>query len=139
MKSLPHYLLAVFFIIGISLSSVASTMDEGEKRLSVRQFERKINKRNTILLDVRTPEEMQKSHIPGAINLDCLSDNFKAKIEQLDKSKTYLLYCRSGIRAAKAAAYMKTKGFKKIKLLDGGFQAWTQQNKPTKTIYHAVN
>ena len=75
---------------------------------------------------------MVEGYIPGAGNVDFLAEDFKEKIQELDKSKTYLLYCRTGKRTAKAGAAMKAAGFKKVIMLDGGITAWKEENKPVK-------
>ena len=66
------------------------------------------------MLDVRTAEEYSAGNIPNSINVDVLSPDFKSKIDLLDKNKEYLVYCRSGNRAAIASSIMATNGFVKI-------------------------
>ncbi len=55
-----------------------------------------IEKDNYIIVDVRTKEEYEESHIKGAINIPCdeINENIK-----LDKSKTIMVYCKSGTRS----------------------------------------
>ena len=98
--------------------------------VSVEKFQKLSSKKKNILIDVRTPEEMQEGHLEGALNINFLSDGFENEIKQLDKTKTYLLYCRTGKRTAKAGAAMKAAGFKKVIILDGGITAWKEQGKP---------
>jgi rhodanese-related sulfurtransferase len=77
---------------------------------------------NVQLLDVREEEEFQQMFIPGAllIPLGELPD----KIENLDRNKHYVVYCRSGIRSLKAVHWMLENGFKKVQNLTGGILAW---------------
>jgi rhodanese-related sulfurtransferase len=93
-------------------------------------FEKMLKKKKNVLLDVRTPEEMQEGHLEEAVNLDFLDESFPEKIETLNKNKTYLLYCRSGKRTAKAGALMKAAGFKNVYMLDGGITSWLEEGKP---------
>ncbi len=93
-------------------------------------FEKMLKKKKTILLDVRTSEEMEEGHLANAQNIDFLDESFPGKIENLNKNKTYLLYCRTGKRTAKAGALMKAAGFKKVYMLDGGITAWKEEGKP---------
>jgi len=83
-----------------------------------------------IILDVRTPEEYAGGYIAGAVNLDFKSPDFAAKLDALDKTKTYLVYCRSGGRSAKAMGIMKEKGFNRVYNLRGGIMEWKTQNQP---------
>lgn len=87
-------------------------------------------KRKTVILDVRTPEEVAEGHLAGAKNIDIQDELFQQNIEQLNKNKTYLLYCRSGKRTAVAGAKMKASGFKKVYMMDGGITSWKEKGKP---------
>jgi len=91
------------------------TLEEAEKLAS----ENKDNK-DFVVLDVRTPEELQGGVIGEPVNIDIYDPSFAAKIGELDKEKTYLVYCRSGNRSKAAAGLMKQLGFKKIYEVDRG-------------------
>lgn len=95
-------------------------------------FEKMLKKKRNILVDVRTPEEMAEGYIDKATNIDFLDESFPKKIETLNKNKTYLLYCRTGKRTAKAADMMKAAGFKNIYILDGGITTWIQEGRPVE-------
>ena len=84
----------------------------------------KQEKKTLVILDVRTPEEYKNSHIAGARLMDFLADDFKASLGKLDKTKVYLLHCRSGSRSSSAFALMKRLGFQSVYHLDGGIIAW---------------
>ena len=77
-----------------------------------------------IILDVRTPAEFKQSAIDGAINIDCMGSNFIKKIAELDKSKTYFVYCRSGNRSRSACKLMGNAGFENVYNLSGGLMRW---------------
>ena len=81
-------------------------------------------KKSVVILDVRTPEEYAQAHIPGAKLMDFLADDFKTTLGKLDRTKIYLLHCRSGSRSAAAFRTMKQLGFKSVYHLDGGIMAW---------------
>lgn len=88
--------------------------------------------KDAIVLDVRTTEELRKGFIAGSVNIDYKSDDFRKKISTLDKSKTYLVYCASGIRSSKAVDVMEELGFKTLYELEGGFIAWGENGLPIK-------
>ena len=77
-----------------------------------------------VLLDVRTPMEVAMGKIPGAYVIDLMSHQFDKEVAQLDKSKTYVVYCRSGGRSAQACNYMSGKGFSNLYNLRGGIGSW---------------
>lgn len=83
---------------------------------------------NTIILDVRTPNEFATNHIKGALNIDFYSSNFENEIKQLDKSKDYKVYCRSGNRSGQAVNLMKNLGFKNTENVGGINQAAKKLN-----------
>ncbi len=77
-----------------------------------------------IVLDVRTPEEFEKGHVKNAVNVDFQAEDFQSKLETLDKSKTFLVYCRRGRRSASAIGLMNTLGFKNLFHLYQGYDLW---------------
>lgn len=66
---------------------------------------------DTVLIDVRTPEEFAEGHLDGAVNISLQADDFDARIDELDRDGTYVVYCRTGNRSAQAAAAMVDAGF----------------------------
>lgn len=93
--------------------------------IDVEAFREKMKDPDVVILDVRTPEETALGKIEGAIEMNYLDEHFQEQLDKLDKDKTYLVYCRSGNRSAKASAIMVQKGFKKVYNLKGGYIAWT--------------
>ncbi len=45
-----------------------------------------------IILDIRTPDEFQRGHLKGAVNIDYLAEDYAEKLAELDKEKTYLVH-----------------------------------------------
>ena len=74
------------------------------------------------MLDVRTKEEFEEGSIEQAINVDFFSDNFLSELKSYNKSKYYLVYCRSGIRSLKSCELMIDElGFSNLYNLEGGY------------------
>ena len=81
---------------------------------------------NSVILDVRTQDEVEEGKIPNAIHIDIYKgQGFIDEVEALDKSKNYFVYCRSGARSAQACSIMNQLGFKNTYNLVGGFSQWT--------------
>lgn len=78
--------------------------------------------KNPILIDVRSPGEFSSGAIRGARNIN-LSPTFGSTVENLDKSKKYFLYCRSGSRSGSACKTMSALGFE-VYNLKGGMNQW---------------
>lgn len=84
------------------------------------------NKHKFVLVDVRTPEEFNAGHIPGAENIDWFSPEFNAAFKDFKKRQKIYVYCRSGKRSAKAAARLDSLGFKRVVNLLGGYKAFKE-------------
>ncbi len=76
------------------------------------------------VLDVRTPAEFESAHIAGSHNvpLDVLGKNTSKVAEQLDGD--VVLVCKSGQRAAKAAALLRDSGLNTGLVLQDGLTDW---------------
>ncbi|CAM3881173.1 rhodanese-like domain-containing protein [Flavobacterium branchiophilum] len=80
---------------------------------------------NYVVLDVRTDDEFQDGYIPDAIQIDIhQGQGFVYRLEELDKTKNYYVYCRSGARSAKACSIMNELGFENTFNLEGGIMNW---------------
>jgi phage shock protein E len=105
--------------------SEASTQKNTFQNIDAKTFEQKIQEPNAVVIDVRTPEEIADGYIQGAtIFTDVNGNDFEKQIQALDKTKTYLVYCRSGARSSKAAEYMVGNGFGNVYNLSGGILDW---------------
>ncbi len=87
---------------------------------------------NFVLLDFRTPGEYEESHIDGSVLINYQAPDFREEIQKLDKDKTYLVYCHSGMRAAAGINIMREEGFKKVHNISGGIMGWIHSDLPTK-------
>jgi rhodanese-related sulfurtransferase len=134
MKKLIHsrYSRILCFLVVFLNAGVLFAQDTSGAAISEAAFAKRMQKRKTIVLDVRTPEEYKEGHIKNAINYNFLDSlAFDRQIGTLNKNKKYLLYCKSGKRSGKAMMLMQQKGFKKLHHLDGGITAWTQEIEKT--------
>jgi monothiol glutaredoxin len=76
------------------------------------------------LLDVRTPEERAMASIPGARLLDA---EVAAELERLPKDTTLVFHCHHGGRSQQAAEHFRSQGFRDVRNVVGGIDAWSQQ------------
>lgn len=72
-----------------------------------------------MVIDVRTPDEFNGGHLEGAERIGIADSDFVARIDALDKSADYYIYCRSGNRAGQAIDAMRDLGFTG-ELVNGG-------------------
>ncbi|HEY43074.1 MAG TPA: molybdopterin-synthase adenylyltransferase MoeB [Anaerolineae bacterium] len=85
------------------------------------------------LIDVREPHELEISRLEGAevIPLGMLA----AHMHELDSAEDIVLLCKSGTRSARALELLAGAGFRKIKNLRGGINAWAHDVDPSLPIY----
>lgn len=88
-----------------------------------------INQGATVL-DVRTKDEYNEGHIENATNIDFYEPTFEENLKKLDKSKEYVVHCKSGGRSAKAADLMDKLGFPSVCNVSGGITAWGEKGLP---------
>ena len=81
---------------------------------------------DAFLLDVRSEEEYEESHIPNSKLPNIHNPQlFMDGLQDLDKSKNYYVYCHSGARSVQACQIMETFGFNNLSNLLGGISEWT--------------
>lgn len=89
--------------------------------------------KNISLIDVRTADEFQEGHIPGAINIDWNENGFEGKVKTAVPSENSLaIYCRSGRRSNEAARCLIADGYA-VSDLEGGILDWQKAGLPLTT------
>jgi adenylyltransferase/sulfurtransferase len=94
--------------------------------ISPQELEEKLeNDKDVFILDVRNPEEYEISRIEGSklIPLGELPE----RVAELNTADDIVVHCRSGVRSADAVEFLKQAGFKKVKNLVGGINAWADE------------
>lgn len=86
--------------------------------------------RDFVVLDVRTPGEFAQGHLEGAVLVDYRSAGFREEMAGLDRTKTYLVYCRTGNRSTRALGIMSELGFRSYYHLEGGITRWAEEGLP---------
>jgi len=89
------------------------------------------NNPDFVVIDVRTPEEFTEEHIENATNINFYSESFRDMLNNLDKNKTYLIYCKVGGRSGSALDIMVELNFKEVYNVSGGIIAWNAEGLPT--------
>lgn len=92
----------------------------------------KENKNNLdlIILDIRTLAEYDDGHIERAENIDYSSFDFEETLEEMDRNRKYIIYCRSGVRSSNSCDIMKDLGFHDLYNIKGGIDAWKKMGFP---------
>ncbi len=78
----------------------------------------------TMLLDVRTPREFERGHVPGALNIPV--DELRDRLDEIDPPKEIYEYCQVGVRAHTAYRILKQHGFN-VKNVTGGWKTYANR------------
>lgn len=91
-----------------------------------------LNKRAPSLqvVDVRSPREWKKGHVPGARHI--FLPELRKRIGELDPAKATAVYCGSGYRASIATSIMKPQGFTELWNVPGSWEAWRKAGFPVE-------
>jgi adenylyltransferase/sulfurtransferase len=102
--------------------------------LSALQLAKKLKHGDKIhLIDVREPHELAISHIDGAENIPL--GMLAAHMDELDSAQEIVLFCKSGTRSARALELLVSAGFRKVKNLRGGINAWAKEVDRSLPLY----
>jgi rhodanese-related sulfurtransferase len=92
------------------------------KRTTAKEIEILVNEGTKLnIIDVREVDEVAAGKIPGAVNIPLGLVEFR--MHELDKSKEYIMVCRSGGRSGRAGQFLESYGFNVINM-DGGMLTW---------------
>ena len=85
------------------------------------------------LLDVREPHELQISALPNALNIPL--GQLAGRLSELDSAEDMVIFCKSGARSTRALELLVSAGFKKVKNLKGGINAWAKDVDTNLPLY----
>jgi rhodanese-related sulfurtransferase len=115
------------FSIFLFLAACAGEAEETV--LSPIEFQSKLKETpDAILLDVRRLEEIADVRLENSQSI-VYDESFETKLANLEQ-KPLFVYCASGKRSAKAAAILRSKGYRNVYELDGGLGAWKEAGLP---------
>lgn len=123
--------ICFIFLLIASVAQAQQGNPDGAVTLDAKAFrERSAKEANAVILDVRTPEEVSNGKLAGAQVLDFKSSDFASRLGQLDKTKTYFVYCKAGGRSSRTVEMMQKSGFKHVHELKDGYDGWVQAGYP---------
>ena len=100
--------------------------------ISVKEAKALLDKGGVVFLDCREPKEYKSGHIPGAINIPRGLLEFQIGSKITEKNTSVVMYCKSGGRASLGCCSIQRMGYKNVKNLDGGWQAWSKAGYPVE-------
>lgn len=113
--------VAFIFINGFRSKRAVTTLSEEDFKAGYRKAQ---------LIDVREKKEFEDGHILGARNLP--STQLRTRYKELRKDLPIYLYCDNAGRSARAALFLKGKGYTNLYQLEGGFKKWSGKVKNSR-------
>ena len=110
----------------------------GQHKMEAEEF---LIHENAVLLDVRAKEEHETVKLPLNHHCDVIeipTNELPMRISEVPKDKTIGVFCSAGVRAAIVFAYLKSKGYKDVKIIPGGYAPIMEAILPGK-LYKKLN
>ena len=101
--------------------------------ITAKDLSTRLKQNHLVLLDVREPHELEISALPGAVNIPL--GTLAARLSEIDSAQDLVVFCKTGGRSTRALELLVSAGFKKVKNLKGGINAWAQEIDPKLPIY----
>lgn len=139
-RSLIYFgaLVLVFLATLLIFTEQRKESPSGFENISVQEAKEMVEKGDAFILDVRTPDEFNSSHIKGAVLIpvsnafgSSLSSDrlLEARIDEVPRKKV-LVYCRSGRRSETASTMLVNAGYSEVYNMAGGINAWIDAGYP---------
>jgi adenylyltransferase/sulfurtransferase len=102
--------------------------------ITPKELEARLQQGNHIkIIDVREPHEWEISYIEGAELMPL--GTLPARMNELDTAQEIVLHCKTSARSMRALELLYTAGFRKLKNLKGGINAWAREVDPSLPAY----
>ena len=112
----------------------AAVPAENDREINVVELAERLKRGDKLrLIDVREPHELKVSSLPGALNIPL--GVLASRLSELDSAQETILFCRSGTRSQRALELLLSAGFRRVKNLTGGINAWAREVDTKLPIY----
>lgn len=120
--------LALVIVLFLIFINERVTQNKRPSMLSPAGLVELINHQNGLVIDIREQEIFRKGHIINAIRVS--QDDLESEGLTQYKDKPIVLVCARGAQAETVASKLRTQGYAKVSVLDGGIAAWSAANMP---------
>ncbi|RJP51966.1 MAG: molybdopterin-synthase adenylyltransferase MoeB [Anaerolineaceae bacterium] len=101
--------------------------------ITAKELAERVKTNHFKLLDVREPHELEISALPNAVNIPL--GQLAGRLAELNSADEMVVFCKAGTRSARALELLSSAGFKKVKNLKGGINAWAKDVDPSLPVY----
>ena len=106
----------------------ATSGSNTDRVLNKEAFAEGIKKSGAQIIDLRMTADFEQGHIEDAININFFDPEFKHKLLELNRNKTYYLYDKKEKTAYRSMKFMEDNDFKNVYMLQGGYEEWKGTN-----------
>jgi adenylyltransferase/sulfurtransferase len=119
---------------GVRGQEAAKPAVAGGSDITVEQLKQRLDRGEKVfILDVRNPPEYAICRIEGSTLLPL--PELPMRFRELEPEREIIVHCKSGMRSAKAVAFLRDQGFTKVKNLKGGILEWATKIDRTMPTY----
>ena len=124
------FVLAGFIACQSAVKNETAKSESEIRQVSVAEAKPLVEKPGVQFIDVRTVEEYDGGHAPGAANFPL--DSLETSLAKLDKEKPVYVICETGRRSQKGSEILQKNGFTNITNIQGGTSGWIAAGFPTE-------
>lgn len=111
-----------------------TTLENTVPEISVQELKQRLDNNDLLtLLDVREEHEIQISSLPGIVHIPM--GEIPDRVSELNSADEIIVICRSGGRSGKITEFLQSIGFRKVKNLVGGMNAYAKEVDPSLPTY----
>jgi len=114
----------------MSADALVQEARKSVREITVAEAKEILDKGDYLFLDCREPKEYKMGHVPGAMNLPRGLLEFKIDKKVSNKNENMVVYCKTGGRACLSACTLCRMGYKNVKNMAGGWNAWETAGYP---------
>ena len=120
-------LLSLLVAASLATAGDVATISPDELLVELKSKQEKV-----VVLDVRSQQEYDSGHVPGALHIPY--DELAGRVDEVkaQEADKVVVYCEAGGRAGKAEATLQEAGFENVYDLEGHMRAWRADKRPTK-------
>ncbi|MGH1541375.1 MAG: rhodanese-like domain-containing protein [Arenicella sp.] len=122
----------LFALIAMLLIDIKKNAFTGSKKVSAAQMPI-LQREPTYLLDVSSSKDFSAGHIAESINIPSASFSVEDTLFKANKEQNVVVIDQSGMNAGNVAKKLRSAGFTKVYILEGGLTAWRKDNFPLTT------
>lgn len=116
-----------------SNSSTANEESKEMKEITAMELKKELSEgKDLLVVDVRTPQEVALGRLESCVHIPL--QDLASRMDELDREKDIVVYCKSGGRSRRAIEMLQTHGYKNLRNLTGGITAWSFEVDPSIVV-----